>query len=81
MDNTYQKVHKSCICREYAVHILLGYIRDSAFKQGIDSVIKDTRDDGFEDEALALCLLKDWEIWNDKRMKLFNAKEENDGRS
>lgn len=75
MDNAYQKVHESSICRGYAVHILLGYIRDSAFKQGIDNVIKGTRDDGFESEALALCLYDDWEIWNDKRMKLFDTKE------
>ena len=78
MDNTYQKVHESCICREYAVHILLGYIRDSAFKQGIDSVIKDTRDDGLEYDALPLCLLKDWEIWDKARNEMFDNEEVTD---
>ena len=78
MDNTYQKVHESCICREYAVHILLGYIRDSAFKQGIDSVIKDTRDAGLEDVAIPLCLFEDWEIWDKARSEMFDNEEVTD---
>lgn len=78
MDNTYQEMHESCICREYAVHILLGYILDSAFKQGIDSIIKDTRDAGLADAALPLCLCTDWEIWDKARSEMFDNEEVTD---
>lgn len=75
MDDVTKKLHESLICREYAVHILLGYIYDNAFRRGIDKVIKDTKASDIHDMALALCLCDDWEIWNDNRMKLFNTKE------